>query len=240
MVANHMKRLTAARTWPIMRKERVFVAKSDPGPHSLDKSVPLVVALRDMLHLAENAREVKYLINNDSVYVNGKKSKSYKLPVGLFDCVSFPSVDKYYRMTLNRKGKLAFVEIDKKESNKFIFQVTGKRLLSGARVQLNLNSGMNIILPYKEHKKYALGQSLLTTYPPLEIVEVLPIKEKAKVFVLSGRHLGKIAEIKEVHANGKEVILEEAGETFQVKTKSFIVVGMDKPVIKLSQSDKNG
>jgi small subunit ribosomal protein S4e len=193
-----------------------------------------------MLKLAGNAREVKYLINNDQIYVNGKKVKSYKLPVGLFDCVSFPSQDKYFRMTLNRRGKLAFVSIEKKEANKFIFQVEGKRLLSGARVQLNMNSGMNIILPYKEHSKYALGQSLLTTYPPLEIVEIFPVKEKAKVFVLSGRHLGKIAEIKEVHENGKEVVLEEAGEEFQVKTKSFIVVGMEKPVIRLSQSDKNG
>jgi len=234
MAKNHIKRLATPRSWLIARKDNVFVAKSDPGAHPMSMSLPLVVALRDVLSIVENAREVKSLINRELVYVNGKKVKSYRLPVGLFDCISFPTIDKYYRVILNKKGRIDMIEIDKSEADKFILQVIGKRLLKDRRVQLNLSSGMNIILPYEEHSNYSLYQSVLVSYPPLKIIESLPLKKKAKVFMLSGKHLGKIAEVQGMQANGKEAVLEEGGTVFNAKVSSFIVVGEKEAAIKIA------
>lgn len=233
MAKNHIKRLATPKSWPIARKDNVFVAKSDPGAHPMNMSLPLVVVLRDVLGIAENARETKSLINRELVYVNGKKVKSYRLPVGLFDCISFPTIDKYYRIVLNKKGKIDVIEIDKSESDKFILQVIGKRLLKDKRVQLNLSSGMNIILPYEEHSKYSLYQSVLVSYPPLKIIESLPLKKKAKVFMLSGKHLGRIAEVQDMKEDGKEAVLEEGGVVFNARVGSFVVVGEKETAVRI-------
>ncbi|HOV51863.1 MAG TPA: hypothetical protein PKV83_02895, partial [Methanothrix sp.] len=53
----HQKRLTIPVSWPVARKTSVWVPKSSPGPHSAMESIPLLVVIRDMLKLVDDARE---------------------------------------------------------------------------------------------------------------------------------------------------------------------------------------
>ncbi len=52
--------------------------------------------------------------------------------------------------------------------------------------------------------------------------------------MLSGKHLGKIAEVQGMQANGKEAVLEEGGTVFNAKVSSFIVVGEKEAAIKIA------
>ena len=44
--SKHLKRLPAPVNWPIHRKEFRWVVKSRPGPHPLDRSLPLLLVVR--------------------------------------------------------------------------------------------------------------------------------------------------------------------------------------------------
>ncbi|MEM3973016.1 MAG: S4 domain-containing protein, partial [Ignisphaera sp.] len=95
--SKHLKRLAAPWFWPILRKEYKWVVKPSPGPHPIDRSLPLLVVIRDVLGLAETAREAKRIIFDGKVYIDGVVRKDYKFPVGVMDTISIPDIDFYAR-----------------------------------------------------------------------------------------------------------------------------------------------
>ncbi|MCJ7638664.1 MAG: 30S ribosomal protein S4e, partial [Euryarchaeota archaeon] len=83
----HQKRISAPKSWPIAKKTHKWVVAASPGAHSRD-AVPILVVLRDLLHLADNAKEAKRILHSGNVTVNGRVVKKYKAQVGLFDVVA--------------------------------------------------------------------------------------------------------------------------------------------------------
>ena len=59
----HLKRYKAPENWPIHPKEYKWTVKTNPGPHPLDGSIPLLIIVRDILKVADTAREAKIIIN---------------------------------------------------------------------------------------------------------------------------------------------------------------------------------
>ncbi len=103
-MSRHQKRITVPVSWPIAKKTHAWVAKSCPGPHCSEDSIPLLVVIRDMLKLVDNAREAKRILYEGKVLVDGKVQKDYKLPIGIFDVLAVPSNDQQYRMLKDEKG----------------------------------------------------------------------------------------------------------------------------------------
>jgi len=53
-MGKHQKRIAAPRSWRIGRKTAYWTVKPRPGPHPGDRSMPLLLIIRDMLQLADN------------------------------------------------------------------------------------------------------------------------------------------------------------------------------------------
>ena len=79
----HLKRYKAPKTWPIHPKEKTWTVKPAAGPHAIEDSLSLLVVVRDILGIADNAREAKRIINSGNVLIDGRVKKDYKYPVGL-------------------------------------------------------------------------------------------------------------------------------------------------------------
>ena len=75
----HLKRLAAPANWQLPRKERTFTVRPSPGPHSMDKSLPLLLVVRDTLKYADNAREAKKIIQMGKILIDGVKRKEYRI-----------------------------------------------------------------------------------------------------------------------------------------------------------------
>ena len=103
-----MKRMSAPRWWPILRKERKFVI-APRGSHPKELSLPLLVLIRDVLKIAETGREAKGIITRGEVLVDKKKRKDPKYGVGLFDVVEIPVMNKAWRIV--PKNGLSIIEI---------------------------------------------------------------------------------------------------------------------------------
>ena len=67
----HLKRKPSPRFWPIHRKEHVWVTRPKSGPHSLKRSLPLAMVLRDILNLAKTRKEAKIIISEGKVFIDG-------------------------------------------------------------------------------------------------------------------------------------------------------------------------
>src|SRR3990172_7830180 len=100
-----LKRLAVPKWWPIEKKTHKFVV-SPRGPHKKLESLPLTVFIRDVLKLAETAKEARTIIKRGEVLVDGKKRRDPKLGVGLLDVIEIPSLKKSWRVAPH-KGRLS-------------------------------------------------------------------------------------------------------------------------------------
>ncbi|MEM5872274.1 MAG: 30S ribosomal protein S4e [Candidatus Aenigmatarchaeota archaeon] len=218
-----MKRLASPKWWPIERKTKKFVV-SPRGPHKKELSLPLLVLIRDVLKLAETNREAKSIIKKGEILVDERKIKDHKYGVGLLDSVRIPLLKKSYRAI--PKNGLEFIEIPENEANLKICKILDKKSLKGNKIQLNLHDGRNIL----SNEKYSTHDSLLIQLPEQKIIEHVKFEEGSLALVFGGKNSGKIAKISKIEGN---MVWLSNDKKFEVPKELVIVVGKDKPLIKL-------
>lgn len=218
-----LKRLAAPKWWPIERKTKKFIV-SPRGPHPKKLSLPLLVIIRDVFKFAETKKEAKSIIKNGEILIDGKIKKDPKYGVGPLDVIEVPSLKKRWR-AIPRNG-LTLIEIPAKDSKLKICKITNKKTLKGNKNQLNLHDGRNIL----SNEKYSTHDSLLIELPEQKIKEHLKFEKGFLVLVSGGKNAGKVAKVKEIEQ--KRVWLEDE-KVFEVPKNLIIVIGKDKPLIKL-------
>jgi small subunit ribosomal protein S4e len=211
-MSGHMKRVAAPKVIRVRKKAGKFLTKTAPGPHPKEKSIPLGVLVRDVLGIASNSRETKKIMVGSKVLVDCVPRKEMKFPVGFMDTVEFGKNN--YRITLDRKGKIAPIKISKKESNMKIVMITRKTAVRGKRTQLTMHDGRNMLFSLTEGKKYKRGASFIISLPEQKIIGYIPYEKDSQVFIISGRHVGQEAKVLEI--SGEKVLLKgEKGEEFE-------------------------
>lgn len=225
---NHLKRISAPKTWLINRKENTFILRPNPGSHSLDTGMPLGVVMRDLLNLASTMDEVKKILSNNNIAVDGKRRKDHRYLVGLFDVLSFPETKKYYRMSIDEKGRIIIIEIDEKESKLKLCKVVGKNAISGGKLQFHLHDGKNIL----STQKAKVGDSLLISLPTLEVKEVMALQAGAEVILTKGNHGGDIGKLKEIKSK-EAVYVSSTGKEIDTYKDYLFVLGKKESAITL-------
>ncbi len=232
----HLKRIAAPKSWKIKRKRRfgAWITKPSPGPHPQERSIPLRVLVRDYLGLARNAREADFIIKKGEILVDGKARKDPKFPVGLFDVVEIPKIEKVYRIVLDEKGRLIPKEISEAEKGYKIVRVERKVTVKGGLTQLGTHDGRSFLLKETDLKP---GDVLKIEVPSQNIVESYKLVPGNLVYILSGRHAGTIGTIKEIEKGDllrpTLVKVEVEGETIETAKKNVFVVGKNAPAITL-------
>ena len=243
-MSRHQKRISAPRSWSVARKEHFWTVKPRPGPHPKERSLPLLLLVRDILKLADNAREARKILTEGNIVVNGKVRKDYKFPVGLFDVISIPKLNEHYVMLMDRRGILTLVPIKEEEAKMKLCRVENKTTLKGGKIQINLHDGRNLLSDgnIKTH------DSLLISLENGEVLKVLPYEEGSKVVVFGGKHTAQIGELVEriVRRSSERNVVrirslgfcaalspagetaEEVGEIFETVEDFVFVIGTEK------------
>lgn len=153
----HLKTYPAPRFWPIMIKEHEFTIRPAPGPHQISWSIPLGIVLRDILKYAKTLSEVKRILVEGKVLIDGKVRTNHKFPVGLMDVVYLKPAKEYYRILPDRIKRLALVKIAPEEATFKLVRLTGKRILRGNKVQLNFHDGRSSIINVEDPFNLQVG-----------------------------------------------------------------------------------
>lgn len=233
MGKNHLKSLKAPKTWNIKRKERIFITRPLPGQSSFYLGMPLNIVIRDIFKLAKSNREVRSLINNGEISVNNKIIKEPKSIIGFMDTISIPKLKKNYRILLNQKGNLSFIEIPDSEKDKKICKIIGKTIYK-KKTQLNLYDGRNLLL---DKDIFKVGDSVLISLPNIKILDHLKSEKNALIILIGGSHIGQIGTIESSDAN-KIMYKRSTGEVFETQKKYAFVIGKQKPALKLDSEQK--
>lgn len=227
MTKAHLKRINAPKQWKLLRKDRKFVTRPNPGPHSFSMAMSLSLALRQQ-GIASTKREILYLLNTHEVLVDWRRKKDLKSQIGFLDTLAIPKQNIYYRMLFDEKGRLYLRKTDEKDSVLKISKIVDKIQTKG-KIQLNMLDGRNIFVENGKH--YSVGDSLLFELPEQKIKSVLKMEKGKTILLYKGKFTGHLATIENVE--GKNLFFKTREGKFQTDKNFAIVVGDDKPLITL-------
>ena len=228
MVKNHLKRLAMPKTWTTQKKKGImWVARVNSGTHSNEQGMPLVLVIREMLKLADTAREVRNILNHKEVLVDGVRRKDSKFNIGLMDVLAIPEIKGYYRISLNKHRKLVPIKIEEKEASSKICTIKGKGFYQG-KTQLQLSDGRVILVSKGDYKT---SDALIISIPDQKILSHIKFEKGASVMMTGGKNIGKIGTIEDIKNN--VIMIKSNGETFETLKANCFVVGKNKPAVTI-------
>ncbi|MFZ2071970.1 MAG: 30S ribosomal protein S4e [Halobacteriota archaeon] len=231
-MGKHQKRIAAPRSWRIERKTAYWTVKPMPGPHPRNRSIPLLLIVRDMLKLADYSKEAKRILHEGNILVDGKRRKDHKFPVGIFDILSIPAIGANYIVLLDRKGKLALVALGEEGASRKLCRVNNKTMIKRGQVQLNLYDGRNILTGGREEIR--THDSIMIALDSNAILQRFAYKEGSKVMVIGGTHSAQTGEIEEImtvrspEPNVVKIKPLDGGDSFETIDEYVFVVGEEK------------
>lgn len=228
-MATHQKRVSAPVSWPITRKTFHWVVGANPGAHSTETGIPLLVVVRDILKIANNAREAKRIINEKNICIDGVVRTDYKHMVGLFDIISLPATNEYYRVLFDSKNRFKLFKEDANAGK--LCRINNKTIVRKGAVQLNLHDGTNV-LASNDYKTF--DTVILDTNH--KIVKHIPYKQGNLAMIVGGEHsgeIGKIKQIRKVRGSGTNMVSISNESEFDTIEDYVYVIGETTPHIKV-------
>jgi small subunit ribosomal protein S4e len=227
-MGRHQKRVAAPTSWPVARKTHHWVVGANAGAHSMETGIPLLVVVRDLLKIANNAKEAKRIINEGNVFVDGKARTDYKYIVGLFDILSIPATNEYYRVLLDKQNRFKLYKDDAGALK--LCRVNNKTVVKKGAVQLNLHDGSNIIASndYRTFDTVMLKEG--------RIVKHISYKPGNLAMIVGGEHsgeIGKIKQIRKVRGSGTNMVVLSNEREFETIEDYVFVIGETAPEIKV-------
>ncbi|MBD3204605.1 30S ribosomal protein S4e [Candidatus Woesearchaeota archaeon] len=228
MGKKHMKTQTAPVTWKIKRKSSKFVVRPNPGK-SFRLSMPLSLIFKNLLKYCKTTKEVKSILQDKKVIVDGSRRKDYKYPVGLMDVISLPVSDKHFRLFLDKNGNITVIEIKKKEAKLKPCKITNKSVLKQAKIQLNFSDGRNLILKKDD---YNVGDTLLIELPGQKIKDHFKLKKGNYTYLTGGKNAGSHGIINKIE---DDILVVESPVKKKIRTdkKYSFILGKKKSSIEL-------
>ena len=222
------KRMTAPDAWQISRKESKYVVSTAHGPHN-GSALPIGIWIRDHMNLAQNTKEVKKILHDRNVVLNGNVVTDEHIGIDVFDIISFPKINKHYMILVDAKGRHTEYEISPEAAKVQLVKVANKTTLVGGKPQINLTSGANFIgdNSYKGKDSLVIG---LVGDERFVVQQHFPFAVGNMAVIIGGQHTMKTGKIVEIQIQQSSlpnrVILEDAnGEKFETIEDYVYMIG---------------
>ncbi|MEM1641704.1 MAG: 30S ribosomal protein S4e [Desulfurococcaceae archaeon] len=244
--SRHLKALAAPAFWPILRKKFKWSVKPSPGPHPIERCLPLLIIVRDILKYAKTSTEARKLIAEGHFKVDGKVRRNYKFPVGVMDVIEIPKTGEYYRVVPVPTKVLGLLRIPPEEASIKPCRIENKTTDTGGHIQLNLHDGRNVLIRVSDPRnpvedQYETLGTVVLSLNDNRVVDYIPAKEGVIAIVSGGKNVGRVGRIVEIIPGALKrrkyiVTLEDKyGNRFQTSFEYIFPIGVEKPVITLPE-----
>ena len=230
-----LKRRAAPRAWTVPRKGTKWILRPRPGPHAQDRSIPLLLVLRELQRVVVSAREARLLVRSGAVQVDAKVASDLARGIGLMDTVSLaPPLDRHFRLITDRRGKLVLASIPSTEAAVKIGRVSAKHAVRGGKVEVTLHDGRNLLVP--ANSSYRVGDSLKIELPKQKVLEHFSLRPGMLAYLAGGSHVGELARVERIEVrNSPQPNLVHFKEGFSTIKEYVFVVGEQAPGVTLGE-----
>jgi len=231
----HMKRLNAPSHWMLDKLGGIFAPKPSPGPHKQRECLPLILMLRNRLKYALNGKEVKSILMQRLVKVDGKVRTDATYPAGFMDVVDIDKTDEHFRLVYDTKGRFVVHRISREEASYKLCKVKKLQFGKGGIPFIATHDGRTIRYPDPEVK---VNDSVMLDLETGKIKDVLKFDIGNMAMVTGGHNNGRVGTIvhKEKHKGSFDIvhIQDAAGHRFATRVSNVFVIGKEnKPLISL-------
>ena len=205
----HQTRQEMTPRLPLPRKGTKYVVRALSNHNA---SVPVLIALRDMLHLARTRKEVQEMIKKKLLKINDRLVEDPRESIQLYGVLE---AGKRYHLTLSPTRKFVF-EIDQEKSLR-LCKIIGKRIVKGKKIQFNLHDGTNLL----SKEQYAIGDSLYLDAEN-KIKKHRALEKGADAAIIFGKYAGTKGKITSIEQKKVKITIE--GRTTLLEQRSIIVL----------------
>jgi small subunit ribosomal protein S4e len=197
--------------------------------------LPLIVFIRNRLKYALNGTEVKSILQQRLVKVDGKVRTDATFPAGFMDVISIEKTGENFRLVYDIKGRFAVHRITDEEAKYKLCKV--KKVLVGSKgiPYITTHDGRTIRYPDPLIKA---NDTIRFNFEDGKIQEFVKFEVGNVAMVTGGRNVGRVGQIvhRERHVGGFEIvhIKDSLDRVFATRISNVFVVGQgNKPFVSL-------
>mmetsp|Transcript_31065 Transcript_31065/g.72241 ORF Transcript_31065/g.72241 Transcript_31065/m.72241 type:complete len:260 (-) Transcript_31065:368-1147(-) len=231
----HLKRLNAPRHWMLDKLGGIWAPRPSTGPHKLRECLPLIILLRNRLKYALTGKEVKYILMQRLVKVDGKARTDVKYPAGFQDVISIDKTDEYFRLLYDVRGRFAVHRVSSEESKFKLARVKKVEMGAGAIPYIVTHDGRTIRYPDPLVKAFDTVKLDLETG---KIIDFVKFDTGNLAMISGGKNTGRVGIIisREKHQGSFDIVhlKDSAGHVFATRLSNVFVIGSgNRPMISL-------
>ncbi|KAK9475252.1 40S ribosomal protein eS4 [Dipodascopsis tothii] len=231
----HLKRLAAPSHWMLDKLSGTYAPRPSPGPHKLRESLPLIIFLRNRLKYALNGREVKAILMQRLVKVDGKVRTDSTYPAGFQDVITLEKTGEYFRLVYDVKGRFTIHRITEEEASYKLGKVKRVQLGKKGIPYLVTHDGRTIRYPDPAIK---VNDTVKIDIESGKITSFVKFDTGNLCVATGGRNIGRVGVIthRERHEGGFDIVhVKDALEnSFATRLSNVFVIGEgNKPLISL-------
>lgn len=222
----HLKRLAAPKHWMLDKMSGVFAPRPTSGPHRLRECLPLIILLRNRLKYALTKREVKMIVMQRFVKIDGKVRTDDTYPCGFMDVVSIEKTNETFRLLYDTKGRFCVQRITPAEAKYKLCRVRKLLVGQGGVPFITTHDGRTIryadpAIKANDTIKLDLETGKITDFIKFELGNLCTIT--------GGHNLGRVGVItsRERHPGSFDIIhvKDALGQTFATRLSNVFVIG---------------
>ena len=221
-----------------------WAPKPSAGPHKTRECLPLVVFLRNRLKYALTGKEVKSILMQRLIKVDGKVRTDATYPAGfmgiflkecsLSDVITIEKTGEHFRLVYDTKGRFTIHRIPAEEAQFKLCKVKMVRLGAKGIPFIVTHDGRTIRYPDPLIK---VNDTVKVNIETGKVSEFVKFDTGAVVTVTGGRNMGRVGVIthREKHDGGFEIVHIKDGRdhSFATRLSNVFVIGATKPWISL-------
>ncbi|GAB1605649.1 40S ribosomal protein S4-like [Argonauta hians] len=231
----HIKRLAAPKHWMLAKLGGVFAPRPSTGPHKVRECLPLIIFLRNRLKYALTSDEVKKIVKQRLIKVDGQVRTDPTFPAGFMDVITIDKTDEHFRLIYDAKGRFIVHRIKGEEAKYKLCRV--RKVQTGIKgiPFLTTHDGRTIRYPDPLIK---VSDSVLLDIATGKIKEMIKFDSGNLCMITGGHNIGRVGVIthRDRHPGSFDIVhvRDTLGHVFATRIKNVFIIGKgNKPWVSL-------
>jgi small subunit ribosomal protein S4e len=217
----------------------VFTTRPSSGPHKMGEAMPITLFLRNRLKYALCQKDVKMILVQRLVKVDGKVRTDHKFPVGFMDVIQIEKTNENFRLIYDVKGRFTIHRITNQESKYKLCRVRAVKTGPKNVPYLYTSDGRTIRYPDPLIK---VNDSIQVDITTGKIMDHIKFDSGNLCMVTGGRNTGRVGTImsRERHPGSFDIVhVKDVNEhIFATRLGYIFVIGKgNKPYVSLPKGN---
>jgi len=228
----HLKRLNAPNHWMLDKLTGVYAPKPSQGPHKQRECLPLILFLRNRLHYALTGAEVKKILMQRLVKVDGKVRTDVNFPAGFMDVISMERTNEHFRLIYDVKGRFAVHRITPEEGKYKLCRITKIGVAAKGVPFVVTHDARTIRYPNPDIK---VNDSVIIDIESGAVTEHVRFDTGSLCMITGGHNLGRVGVIasRDRHPGSFDIVnvKDATGAVFATRLDNVFIIGRGKQAL---------